>query len=532
VPDVEQPVYARVLAYRPHAGEQGDPLSQPDMNLEHLRVIFSTTPRLRRILHRLFALYALAEVTATTAFGIMVLWSQHDVVYTDVLCAGSGSGDPCIPARERETPTDMNPTHELTPEHAEQLRQQQALQKSLADGQALFVWAQINIVLNSMLFCLNCAVGKYPLGDQQLPSYRFNRRLRSFRGTVKMLSMLWYGAGSFVVWKADPRISPPLFQYCTCVLLLTVAVWAWGCIVGTVARRCPKAWLRLLYPLLRRNLLTVSVSRAISPQRELDMVLEMSFQEEQARQRAREAGGSRPRRRPVVPDGYSYRRDEDYADQQTECAICLEDFEENVLVVSLQCEGAHTFHKDCIETWLAHEGVCPLCKFELPTVPIVAPPRSAVSRGEAQGEPVDADGGNDASVARRRARSSVRLSEAVATGPVPLAGRLAGSRRDDFGSGTGPDNFETNGGVQLTLQLGQHVDLGGLSMEQLGLDVQVQEFLLAQVALQCVYIHAAAVVRIASFELAVAVCCRHRPYKSCLRCHLLHSESTLWGDVN
>ena len=370
VPDAEQPVYARVLAYRPHAGEQGDPLSQPDMNLDNMRVIFSTTPRLRRILHRLFALYALAEFTATTAFGIMVLWVQHDVVYTDVLCAGSGSGDPCILARERETPTDMNPTHEQTPEHAEQLRQQQALQKSLADGQALFVWAQINIVLNSMLFCLNCAVGKYPLGDQQLPSYRYNRRLRSFRGTIKMLSMLWYGAGCFVVWKADHTVSPPLFQYCTCVLLLTVAVWAWGCIVVTLERRCPKAWLRLLYPLLRRNLLTVSVSRAISPQRELDIVLEMSFQEEQARQRSRRAAGSGPRRRPVVPDEHAYRRDEDDADQQTECAICLEDFEENVPVVSLQCEGAHTFHKDCIETWLAHEGVCPLCKFELPTVPI------------------------------------------------------------------------------------------------------------------------------------------------------------------
>ena len=38
---------------------------------------------------------------------------------------------------------------------------------------------------------------------------------------------------------------------------------------------------------------------------------------------------------------------------------------------------------------------------------------------------------------------------------------------------------------ELTLQLGQHVDLGGLSMDDLGLDVQVQEFLLAQVALQC-----------------------------------------------
>ena len=305
VPDIEQPVYARVLRFRPAAGAPGDPLAQPGMDLDNLRLIFSTTPRLKRILHRLFALYALAEVATTTVVGVMVLWSQHGVVYTDAVCAGSGSGEPCVVVLERETPTDMNPTYEQTPEQIEHLRRQQALQASLADGQALFVWAQINLVLNAMLFCLNCAVGKYPLGDQQLPADRHNRRLRSFRGTIKMLSMLWYGAGSFVVWKADPTVSPPLFQYCTCVLLLTVFVWALGCVVSTVARRCPKLWLRLLHPLLRRGYLTVAVSRAISPQRELDFVLEMSFQEEQARQRAQRAVGLSPRRRPDVPEEHA-----------------------------------------------------------------------------------------------------------------------------------------------------------------------------------------------------------------------------------
>ena len=394
VPDPQEPAYARVLRFRPGAGDANDPLSQPGMDLENLRMVFATTPRLKMILHRLFALYALAEAATTTAFGIMVLWSQYDVVYGAIECPGSGSGVPCF-VRERETPTDRNPTHEQTPADEEALRQEQALQAELADGQALFVWAQINILLNAMLFCLNCTVGKYPLGEQQLPAHRYNRRLRSLRGTIKMLSMLWYGAGSFVVWKADSTVSPPLFQYCTCVLLLSCFVWAWGCIIGSVARRCPKFWLRLLHPLLSRGLLTVSVSRAISPQRELDMVLELSFQEEQARLRRQGSAGNgsptAPRRRPILPASHAYHATEDGADggsgsgsgsgadQQTECAICLDEFEEGLPVVSLQCDGGHTFHKGCIETWLSHEAVCPLCKFELPTAPVPAPARTGSS---------------------------------------------------------------------------------------------------------------------------------------------------------
>ena len=515
VPDPEAPAYARVLRFRPGAGDANDTLSAPGMDLENLRMVFATTPRLKMMLHQLFAVYALAEAATATTVGIIVLWSQYAIVYGDIQCPGSGSGLPCY-VHERETPTDRNPTHEQTPADEEALRREQALQAGLADGQALFVWAQINILLNAMLFCLNCAVGKYPLGDQQLPAHRINRRLRSLRGTIKMLSMLWYGAGSFVVWKADPTVSPPLFQYCTCVLLLSCFVWAWGCIIGSIARRCPKFWLRLLHPLLSRGLLTVSVSRAISPQRELDMVLEMSFQEEQARLRLQRSGGNHsptaPRRRPVLPASHEYHVSEDpdtAADQQTECAICLDEFEEGGPVVSLQCHGAHTFHKGCIETWLSHEAVCPLCKFQLPTAPVT--PRASGRPAPATTLGIGGDRhpmrsiddlaaglaavGDDMGRQTRRLEAVLRETAggggggggsngepggaAAAAGAGGGRGRVAGERARTPPRDAGePPLPLAAGDVRVGLAAG--IDLGGLSLEELGLDLQVQEFLLSQ----------------------------------------------------
>ena len=148
-------------------------------------------------------------------------------------------------------------------------------------------------------------------------------------------------------------------------------------------------------------------------------------------------------------DGSRYRRDEGGGDQQTECAICLDDFEEDAPVVSLQCEGAHTFHKDCINTWLSHEGVCPLCKFELPTAPVGtvgggrrvlagAPSTRAINTaGEGPGGTTGAH---------------VRVNEAV-----------AGGEAEDLDP-------------ELTLQLGQRVDLGGLSWTTWGWTFRFRSF--------------------------------------------------------
>lgn len=57
---------------------------------------------------------------------------------------------------------------------------------------------------------------------------------------------------------------------------------------------------------------------------------------------------------------------EDHVEQplDEECAICLDDFEENTRLRRLPC--GHVFHATCIARWLIERSaVCPLCKYDL-----------------------------------------------------------------------------------------------------------------------------------------------------------------------
>ena len=49
-------------------------------------------------------------------------------------------------------------------------------------------------------------------------------------------------------------------------------------------------------------------------------------------------------------------------DDNLDCIICMEKFEENEKVKQLLC--GHIFHGDCIDKWLAKEKKCPFCKSE------------------------------------------------------------------------------------------------------------------------------------------------------------------------
>lgn len=51
-------------------------------------------------------------------------------------------------------------------------------------------------------------------------------------------------------------------------------------------------------------------------------------------------------------------------DENTTCPICLDEINENDDYLTTPCN--HTFHKNCILTWLADNGTCPVCRDKLP----------------------------------------------------------------------------------------------------------------------------------------------------------------------
>lgn len=52
----------------------------------------------------------------------------------------------------------------------------------------------------------------------------------------------------------------------------------------------------------------------------------------------------------------------------TECAICLEGFQDGEEVSVLPC--SHGFHPHCITKWLRRSNMCPLCRHQLPLWPV------------------------------------------------------------------------------------------------------------------------------------------------------------------
>jgi hypothetical protein len=46
----------------------------------------------------------------------------------------------------------------------------------------------------------------------------------------------------------------------------------------------------------------------------------------------------------------------------SECAICLMEFEMGEMLISLPCHHRHSFHANCIREWLVRQNVCPLCQ--------------------------------------------------------------------------------------------------------------------------------------------------------------------------
>lgn len=44
------------------------------------------------------------------------------------------------------------------------------------------------------------------------------------------------------------------------------------------------------------------------------------------------------------------------------CAICMDNFRSESVVIRLQCNKMHVFHKQCLFEWYSKSKTCPLCR--------------------------------------------------------------------------------------------------------------------------------------------------------------------------
>ncbi|XP_031489987.1 RING-H2 finger protein ATL7-like isoform X2 [Nymphaea colorata] len=62
---------------------------------------------------------------------------------------------------------------------------------------------------------------------------------------------------------------------------------------------------------------------------------------------------------------------ESFLIRETQCSVCLGDYESNERLQQIPSCG-HTFHMECIDSWLTKNTTCPLCRTSLIPVPKAA----------------------------------------------------------------------------------------------------------------------------------------------------------------
>jgi hypothetical protein len=58
---------------------------------------------------------------------------------------------------------------------------------------------------------------------------------------------------------------------------------------------------------------------------------------------------------------------EDTANMDNHCSICLSEYEDSETLIQLPCH--HVYHDECIQSWTTNHLKCPLCNFDLESVP-------------------------------------------------------------------------------------------------------------------------------------------------------------------
>ena len=63
--------------------------------------------------------------------------------------------------------------------------------------------------------------------------------------------------------------------------------------------------------------------------------------------------------------GSKQKQKENEKEELRNCTICFDNFEQDETIKILPC--LHSFHANCVDTWLERRPICPVCKYDIST---------------------------------------------------------------------------------------------------------------------------------------------------------------------
>jgi len=159
------------------------------------------------------------------------------------------------------------------------------------------------------------------------------------REILNFVFLVWFVIGNSFLYNANSCTKGALYWWCVCLTALTwfiilipiILLLCLPCVV-LIARYCrdpPGADARTIASLPTRRYLPTPPASTDPPPERRGADVAISVQQE-----------------------------------QTNCAICMEDFHAEEELRVLPC--SHQFHTQCVDPWLSTKDICPLCRAQIP----------------------------------------------------------------------------------------------------------------------------------------------------------------------
>ena len=69
----------------------------------------------------------------------------------------------------------------------------------------------------------------------------------------------------------------------------------------------------------------------------------------------------------MIKNNFHYQifRHKNSSSNDTECVVCLDNFNDGDEIVMLKCHDSHIYHEKCMLEWIERSQLCPICRKEI-----------------------------------------------------------------------------------------------------------------------------------------------------------------------